>query len=120
MDLSVRLCAVSIAVMAVGCSSSEPVDAGEAGARDAGQEMDCGSLAWAGTACASCTAMNCCSLESICAAIPSCTPLSECTVACGADAGCATACSAMHIDSVSNYNAVLNCQSQSCASECTR
>jgi hypothetical protein len=123
MALEPRL-SIAIAFFALGCSSSrapsEDASSDAVQAADAGDAMDCGSLAWGAPACAACTDIHCCSLESLCAAIPSCTPLSQCTLACGADAGCAMACGATYVDSVSNYNAVLNCQSNECPSECAR
>jgi hypothetical protein len=97
-------------------------DAGDAGdSLDAAAvQADCGALVWNTDTCAACTTAHCCALEALCVAIPSCEPLSECAAACGADAGCATACSATYIPAASNYNAVRNCQFNSCNAECAR
>jgi hypothetical protein len=120
---------VLLAVLA-GCSSqgtrhegdasadASPGEAASDAASDAPSDEDCGALAWAGDGCAACTAANCCAVQALCAAIPECTPLSRCWEGCGADAGCSKACGSTYIGAISNFNAVLNCQSQSCASQC--
>jgi hypothetical protein len=108
-----------------GCSSSGAAgsDAGlreDAGAEAAtdGAGPDCGPLVWSPGACASCTHASCCQLEEQCLAIASCVPLNACFVACGTDAGCTQGCGARYVDAISNYNAILNCQITSCASQC--
>jgi hypothetical protein len=44
--------------------------------------------------------------------------LSACTAQCRADASCGTACGSMYTPAVSNYAAILNCQSYACPSDC--
>jgi hypothetical protein len=112
-----------------GCSSSGasgsdgglPADAGAEAASDAAgaaDAPDCGPLVWTPSACASCTHASCCQLEEQCLSIASCVPLNECFTACGTDAGCTQGCGARYVDAISNYNAILNCQITSCASQC--
>jgi hypothetical protein len=112
--------------MLVGCAGgggASPSDAGLDGSDDAGDgspdASDCGGLAWGSASCASCTHASCCSLEMLCAAIPTCAPLDACWNACGADAGCTNGCGAAYSQAISNYSAILNCQSDSCAAACT-
>jgi hypothetical protein len=130
-----RILEWSLVTFAVGCSSQTlqtPVDAaadstgtigGDAGGSDGADgagpsEEDCGTLAWAGDACAACTTARCCSVQALCAAIPECGPLALCWEGCGGDAGCTTACGDQYIPAISNYNAVLNCQANSCPAQC--
>jgi hypothetical protein len=90
------------------------------GAIDAGPQDDCGPLEWNAPACAACTAASCCALEWLCTEIETCEPLNLCANACGGDASCVTGCGSTYIDSISNYNAVLNCQMSYCRTECGR
>ena len=126
---SATLCSLGLFVswMLGGCAGggtstgdAGPADAGSDGPEDSGSPdaADCGTLAWKSPSCASCTQASCCAVEAICAAIPTCAPLDACWSACGADAGCTNACGAQYIDAISNYNAILNCQHNSCATEC--
>jgi hypothetical protein len=81
----------------------------------------CGALNWPSSDCAACTDQSCCQVADWCGAVASCAPLSQCMDACG-DAGtsCETACALRYNDAISNYNAILNCQSSYCAASCTR
>jgi hypothetical protein len=97
-----------------GPGGSESDDAGDASADVA----DCGPLVWNSAACAACTSQLCCSAEVLCAAIPGCVPLNTCSNACGTDGGCTAACGAEYSNAASNYNAILNCQFDSCAAAC--
>jgi hypothetical protein len=103
-----------------GADSNEGVDApGDAGVDGSGDgEGGCGSLVWSSPACASCTDQSCCNLEVLCAAIPTCVPLSACWNACDGDGGCTNGCAMQYIDAISNYNAIRNCQRNSCAAAC--
>jgi hypothetical protein len=85
---------------------------------EAESAADCGSLGWADVACSECTHAHCCALESLCASITACAPLNECSTACGTDASCAMGCGVRYIDAISNYNAILNCQINSCQAQC--
>jgi hypothetical protein len=108
-----------------GTTGTSPPDAGEDGPSDAGTDApadagasDCGGLAWKTPACGSCTDEHCCDLEKLCAAIPSCAPLDACWNACGGDGGCQNGCGTQYLQAISNYNAILNCQNNSCAAVC--
>jgi hypothetical protein len=101
-----------------------PVDAGPDAPVDAGLDApvdaDCGGLAWKTPACASCTHEACCSIERLCVVIPSCAPLNACWSACDGDAGCTQGCGTQYIGAISSYNAILNCQSNFCATACSQ
>jgi hypothetical protein len=95
----------------------------DAGANEADVALDaaaadCGTLEWGDPACTSCTNANCCNLELLCEALASCAPLHQCWTQCGGDRSCQTACGSTYIDSISNYNAILNCQTSACLSVC--
>lgn len=103
-----------------------PSDAADAGsdASDAGDgavvpEGGCGDMVWPSPACASCTDQNCCSLESICSGIDACAPLNACWNGCAGDAGCTNNCATQYEGAISNFNAVLNCQFNSCRTACS-
>jgi len=99
-----------------GASDTGPTgDGGDGGSPEA---ADCGTLVWSTPACATCTSQSCCGAEALCAAIPSCAPLSACWNGCGADAGCTSACGSQYAAAISNYNAILNCQSEYCSMAC--
>jgi hypothetical protein len=111
-------------LLASHCSPSGGANAlADAGANEAevvadATAVDCGALGWVDPECTSCTNAGCCELEALCATLPSCSPLHQCWTACAGDAGCQAACGTTYIDSISNYNAILNCQMSTCRTEC--
>jgi hypothetical protein len=96
------------------------MDAGAGDAASTDAAVECGSLSFNTPACTACTAQNCCGVENLCAALVECAPLNDCWTACDADATCTRACGTKYITAISNYNAVLNCQFNTCSAVCGR